>query len=69
MKFDLESPVVSKLPLDIQTMVSDLANVSMYIEAYTKIGSDDEAVPFGRIKREVVEQAKDILTEIEDHVR
>ena len=50
-------------------MVHDLANVSMYIEAYKKLGSDYDAVPFGRIKREVVEEAKEILDELKHLVK
>ena len=46
-------------------MVVDIANVSLYLEAYKEIGGDHEAVPFGRIKRSTVEKAKEILIQLE----
>ena len=42
----------------------DISNVAMYVKAYKEVGGDQDAVPFGRIQREVVLKAKDILTEI-----
>ena len=62
--FNLDTNCQSKLPIEIQTMMKDLANVSMYIEAYKKIGMDYEALPFGRIKREKVLEAKEILDKL-----
>ena len=45
-------------------MLIDVANVSLYIEAYKKIGGDHEAVPFGQINRSTVEKAREILEEL-----
>lgn len=61
---DLESSIPSKLPKSIQMIISDLANVSMYVNAYKAIGIDYQAVPFGRIKRDQVLKAKTILEEL-----
>ena len=52
-----------------QDMLVDVANVSLYMEAYKEIGGDHEAVPFGRIKRSTVEKAKDILVQLETLVK
>ncbi len=48
--FNLESSVPSRLPADVQHMLVDVTNISAYVDAYKKIGSDTDAVPFGRIK-------------------
>ena len=45
-------------------MLKDISDVAMYVKAYKEIGGDHEAVPFGRIKREVVLEAKGILDEL-----
>ena len=64
-KFNLDdSNVPSKLPKEVQSLVKDLADVAMYVKAYKEIGVDDDAVPFGRIKKEVVLDAKKILDEL-----
>ena len=65
LKFDLDSQVKSKLPEEVRDMMGDLINVGMYIEAYKAIGSDVDAVPFGRIRRKDVERAKEILDDLE----
>ena len=46
-------------------MFRDVTNVSLQIEAYKKIGADTDSVPFGRIKREVVTKAQEILSQLE----
>ncbi len=48
--------------------MGDLANVNMYIDLYKELGSDYSAVPFGRIKRDVVEEAKRVLEELEPYI-
>ena len=64
-KFNLDnSNAPSKLPKEVQSLVKDLADVAMYVKAYKEIGVDDDAVPFGRIKKEVVLDAKKILDEL-----
>ena len=64
-KFNLDdSNVPSKLPKEVKSLVKDLADVAMYVKAYKEIGVDDDAVPFGRIKKEVVLDAKKILDEL-----
>ena len=69
-RFNLEdSKVPSKLSKEVKALVKDLADVAMYVKAYKEIGVDDEAVPFGRIKREVVLDAKKILDELEIKVK
>ena len=69
-RFNLDdSKVPSKLPKEVKALVKDLADVAMYVKAYKEIGVDDEAVPFGRIKRKVVLDAKKILDELEINVK
>ena len=63
-KFDLATEVPSKLTPAVQEMITDIANVNLYMEEYKTLGSDIEAVPFGRIKRSVVEKALEILEEL-----
>ncbi len=60
----LESSIESQLPDDVQGMLSDIADVSAYVDEYKQIGSDTDAVPFGRIKRESLEEAKKILEKL-----
>ena len=50
-------------------MLRDVSNVSAHIDAYKKIGADTESVPFGRIKRDVVLRAQEILVKLELLVR
>ena len=45
-------------------MICDIANVSMYTDSYRNLSFDDEAVPFGQIKKEEVEKARQILDKI-----
>jgi hypothetical protein len=64
-RFNLQdSSVPSKLSKEVRDMIKDISDVAMYVKAYKEIGGDHEAVPFGRIKREVVLQAKEILDEL-----
>ena len=67
--FDLESDIPSRLPKKVQKMIADVTNVSMYVQAYENIGSDVKAMPFGRIKRERVEEANEILDQLEKLVK
>ena len=65
-RFNLDdSKVSSKLPREVKALVKDIADVAMYFKAYKEIGVDDDAVPFGRIKKSVVLDAKKILDELE----
>ena len=65
-RFNLDdSKVSSKLPKEVKALVKDIADVAMYFKAYKEIGVDDDAVPFGRIKKNVVLDAKKILDELE----
>ena len=64
-RFDLQdSSVPSKLSKEVKDMIKDISDVAMYVKAYKEIGGDHDAVPFGRIKREVVMEAKRILDEL-----
>ncbi len=63
--FDLESDIPSQLPKPVRKMIADVTDVSMYVKAYEHIGSDVEAMPFGRIKREKVLEAKKLLDRLE----
>ncbi len=69
LQFDLESSIPSKLPKSVQRLFSDLTNVSMYVNAYKSIGCDVESMPFGRIKKEAVMEAKDILDKLEKLIK
>ena len=64
-----DSSVPSKLPKEVKSLLKDLADVAMYVKAYKEIGVDDDAVPFGRIKKEVVLDAKKILDELSVKVK
>ena len=46
-------------------MLRDVTNVSAHIDAYKKIGADTDAVPFGRIRRDIVLSAQEILVKLE----
>ena len=46
-------------------MLRDVTNVSLQIDAYKKIGADTDAVPFGRIQRDTVVRAREILDQLE----
>ena len=67
--FDLESKIPSKLPLELQTMLKDMASVSMYVKAYKEIGIDYEAVPFGRIKKDDLLKALDIIQKLKPLIK
>lgn len=69
LKFDLESSVESRLPAAVQDMLADVANVSYYVNEYKQLGVDHEAVPFGRIKKSVVEEAREILRQLKPLVK
>ncbi len=69
LRFDLDSKIPSKLPEEIQRMIGDVTNVSMYVKAYSNQGYDVNSMPFGRIKREVVEEAKGILDQLDKLVK
>ena len=62
--FDLETSIRSNLSTPVQTLLKDIANVSMYINAYKKIGVDYEAVPFGHIKKDNLYKARSLLKEL-----
>eukprot|EP00095_Tigriopus_kingsejongensis_P005843 maker-scaffold697_size109876-snap-gene-0.23 protein:Tk05843 transcript:maker-scaffold697_size109876-snap-gene-0.23-mRNA-1 annotation:"poly(adp-ribose) polymerase pme-5-like" len=64
LKFDLASTTPSKLPPVVQSMIADIADVSMYVNLGKEIGNDPESMPFGRIKRAKIESARDILDKI-----
>ena len=67
--FDLETSIRSNLSTPVQTLLKDIANVSMYIDAYKKIGVDHEAVPFGRIKKDNLYKARSLLKELKSMVK
>ncbi|TRY73067.1 hypothetical protein TCAL_13884 [Tigriopus californicus] len=66
LEFDLGSKIPSQLPPVVQSMIEDIANVSMYVEANKQIGNDPESLPFGSIRRDQVEKAKGILEQLRD---
>lgn len=62
--FDLSSDKPSKLPEQLQLMMKDLANVAMHEKAYNNMGIDHNVVPFGRIKRDNLKRAQELLNEL-----
>ena len=64
-RFDLaQDECECQLAPETRSMIQDIATVSIYEKQYKKIGMDDSAVPFGRIKREDVEKANALLDEL-----
>ena len=62
---DLESTKTSSLPELLVKLLEEASSPAMLEKAYTSTGDiDTGAVPFSRIKREVVEKARDMLVEI-----
>ena len=62
---DLKSTKTSSLPKLVVKLLEEAASPAMLEKAYTSAGDiDTGAVPFSRIKREVVEKARGMLTEI-----
>lgn len=60
-KFDLSSKLPSKLPSYIQDLMTDLSNVSMLRQSLRSTRID---IPFGRLKKDVLLKARDILHDL-----
>ena len=62
---DLATGVSSHLSLPVQRLLKEAADPAMLAAAYSSGGDiDTGAVPFGRIRREVVVKAKDLLAQL-----
>lgn len=67
--FTLQSDIPSKLPKNVQDLVKEMSSVKMMEAALTTQGLNYNLMPFGRLKREVLIEARKILTEIGGHVK
>ncbi|XP_045173685.2 poly [ADP-ribose] polymerase tankyrase-like [Mercenaria mercenaria] len=66
--FKLESSIPSKLPVDVQDLLKEMADVGMMQAAMKNAKVAEEYMPFGRIKRDVLVEARKLLQKIGDIV-
>ncbi|XP_071081128.1 poly [ADP-ribose] polymerase tankyrase-like [Haliotis cracherodii] len=67
--FSLNSEIPSKLPLPIQDLIKEMSNQTMLQRSVSKAGLDTEYMPFGRIQREALLEARSILTELSELIQ
>ncbi|BFZ11859.1 hypothetical protein BsWGS_14898 [Bradybaena similaris] len=65
-EFNLESSLPTKLPEPVFDLISEMSSVSMLLASTNKFGLDENFMPFGRIKRETLLEARRLLTEISE---
>lgn len=62
--FNLEASIPSKLPTQVQDLLTEMADVGMMQATLKKEDVAEEYMPFGRIKREVLVEARKLLQTI-----
>ncbi|XP_067682285.1 poly [ADP-ribose] polymerase tankyrase-like [Haliotis asinina] len=67
--FTLNSEIPSKLPLPIQDLMKEMSNQTMLHNSVLKAGVDTNYMPFGRIKREALLEARSILTQLSELIQ
>ncbi|CAG5125123.1 unnamed protein product, partial [Candidula unifasciata] len=65
-EFNLESSLPTKLPEPVFDLVSEVSSVNMLLASTNKFGLDEDFMPFGRIKRETLLEARRLLTDISE---
>ena len=67
--FTLKTDIPSKLPQYVQDLVKEMSSIKMMEAAINKQGLNYNLMPFGRLKRETLIEARKILVEIGVHVK
>ncbi|KAH9523062.1 hypothetical protein Btru_065649 [Bulinus truncatus] len=62
----LDSNVLSKLPEPITDLLTEMSSVNMLESSVKEIGLNEDFMPFGRMKRETLLEARRILTDISE---
>ncbi|KAK3611456.1 hypothetical protein CHS0354_032737 [Potamilus streckersoni] len=62
--FSLETSSLSKLSAEVQDVVKEMANVGMMEAALKKASVEEDLMPFGRLKREALIEARKILQQL-----
>lgn len=68
-KVQLKSDVPSKLPHPVQDLLEELTCVDMLLAFAKSKGVDEEVMPFGRIRRDVLVSAHKILQQLEELIK
>ncbi|XP_052057851.1 poly [ADP-ribose] polymerase tankyrase-like isoform X2 [Mytilus californianus] len=67
--FKLQTDIPSKLPKFVQDLVKEMSSIKMMEAAINKEGFNYSLMPFGRLKRETLIEARKVLAEIGGHVK
>ncbi|XP_059138557.1 poly [ADP-ribose] polymerase tankyrase-like isoform X2 [Physella acuta] len=65
-EFNFESSLPSKLPEPVFDLLTEFSSVNMLLASVQKVGLNEDFMPFGRMKRETLLNARKILTDIGD---
>ncbi|GFO49166.1 poly [ADP-ribose] polymerase [Plakobranchus ocellatus] len=64
--FNFESSIPSKLPEAVFDLLSELSSVNMLEASVKKVGLNEDFMPFGRMKRDTLLEARRVLTDISE---
>lgn len=64
--FNFESSIPSKLPEPVFDLLSEMSSVNMLEASIKKVGLNEDFMPFGRMKRETLLEARRVLTDISE---
>ncbi|XP_012945468.1 poly [ADP-ribose] polymerase tankyrase [Aplysia californica] len=65
-ELSLDTSLASGLPEAVLDLVTEISNVSMFEASINKVGLDTELMPFGRMNRETLLEARRVLTDISE---
>ncbi|GFR67750.1 poly [ADP-ribose] polymerase [Elysia marginata] len=64
--FNFESSIPSKLPEPVFDLLSEMSSVNMLEASIQKVGLNEDFMPFGRMKRKTLIEARRVLTDISE---
>ncbi|KAL3874859.1 hypothetical protein ACJMK2_037816 [Sinanodonta woodiana] len=67
--FSLETSIVSKLSAEVQDVIKEMANVGMMEAALKKASVEEDLMPFGRLRREALIEARKILQQLGELIK
>ncbi|CAL1535690.1 unnamed protein product [Lymnaea stagnalis] len=65
-EFSFDSNLTTKLPEPVFDLLTELSSVNMLLASIQKVGLNEDFMPFGRMKRETLLEARRILTDISE---
>jgi hypothetical protein len=62
--FDYDNCPRTQLESSIRNMIEEISNLTMYRDAVSQIGINQDLMPVSALKRETLLEARDVLSEV-----